>query len=140
MKILFYSSMLLALTACQSTTPVKLILPDGNRSYTEWTEEDRQKEIAVKPIFRSPESSAAIIRLKGNERPHYHDQHDLNVSLLSGMSVIHFKDHEVKMLPGDVVFIPKGAYHWAENIAPSASIVFAIFSPAYSGKDKRLED
>lgn len=140
MKILLCIPLLIALTACQYTKSVKLIFPEGGRPYTKWTEEERQKAIAVKPIYRSTESSAFLIRLKGNELPHYHDHHDLSVSLLSGKSIIHFKDHEHTMMPGDVVFVPQGTLHWAENIDPAESIVFAVFSPAYSGKDKRLAD
>jgi len=31
-------------------------------------------------------------------------------------------------------------YHWAENTAANASVVFAVFSPAFDGKDKREAD
>ena len=94
----------------------------------------------MKTLYRGDDSSAHLIRLKGRELPHYHDQHDLNVSLLSGKCIIHFIDHAVTMLPGDVVFIPQGSYHWAENIDPLASVVFAVFAPAFDGKDKRLAE
>jgi len=59
------------------------------------------------------------------------------VTVLSGQSTIHFKDRNVKLNPGDVIFIPKGKYHWAENTDPNSSVVFAVFSPGFDGKDRR---
>jgi len=127
----------LFLTACHSSNPVKLVYPDKIIQHTEWTEEELKKEIAIQHLHRSTDSSTHIIRLKGKEIPHYHDKHDLNVTVLAGKSTIHFKKHKVALAPGDVIFIPKGTYHWAENGGSNASVVFAIFSPAFDGKDKR---
>ena len=129
-NLLIYIFLLHVLTACQTSNPVHLLFPDQNYSSTKWTAAEQQKAIAIQHL----------IRLKGKELPHYHDKHDLNVSLLSGNSIIHFKGHEVRMKPGDVVFIPQGTYHWAENTDPVASVVFAVFSPAFDGKDKRLAE
>ncbi|MFK5969102.1 MAG: cupin domain-containing protein [Candidatus Marithrix sp.] len=67
------------------------------------------------------------MRLKGNEFPHYHDHHDLNVSILSGKGIIHFEDHDVPLVPGDVIFISKGTFHWTENTDTNASVC-GIFS------------
>jgi len=61
----------------------------------------------------------------------------LTVSVISGAAVIHFKNHEVSLLPGDVIYIPKGTFHWAENMDPVASVAFAVFAPAFDGKDRR---
>ena len=129
--------LVLSLTASHASHPVQLIFPAKEDSNASWTAAELQLEIAVKPLYRSKEASTHLIRLKGKEKPHFHDHHDLSVSVLSGKSVIHFKDREVTMMPGDVVFIPQGILHWAENIDPSASVVFAVFSPAFSGKDNR---
>ena len=75
--------------------------------------------------------------MRGQEFPHFHDHHDLSVSVLSGKGIVHFKDHDVVITPGDVIFIPRGTFHWAENTDPDASVVFAVFSPPFDGKDKR---
>jgi len=127
----------LLLVACHSSNPIKLVYPDKIYQQTEWTENELKKEIAIRHLHRTANTSTHLIRLNGKEFPHYHDRHDLNISVLSGTSIIHFKDHEVSLQPGDVTFIPKGTYHWAENTGSIASVVFAAFSPAFDGKDKR---
>ena len=133
-KVLFVA---LCLPACQSNEPVKLVYPDRVYLQTSWTEDERRKDISIRHLHRSTGASTHLIRLKGREFPHYHDRHDLTVSLLSGKSTIHFRDHQVSLQPGDVTFIPKGTLHWAENTDPVASVVFAVFSPAFDGKDRR---
>ncbi len=137
MKIAMCVFVVLFLVACQSSNHVKLIYPDKIYQQTKWTEDELKKNIAIRHLHRGTAASTHLIRLKGNEFPHYHDRHDLNVSVLSGKSTIHFKDHAVVLVPGDVIFIPKGTFHWAENTDSVASVVFAVFSPAFDGKDRR---
>jgi mannose-6-phosphate isomerase-like protein (cupin superfamily) len=137
MKKIIFIFFSLLLVACHSNNQTKLVYPDKIYQQPEWTENELQKNIAIRHLHRSTNASTHLIRLKGSESPHYHDHHDLNVSVLSGKSTIHFKDHKVLLQPGDIIFIPKGTYHWAENSDPVASVVFALFSPAFDGKDKR---
>jgi mannose-6-phosphate isomerase-like protein (cupin superfamily) len=116
----------------------KVVLENKGYQNVQWTEEEKQKEIAIRHMSRTEYSSTHLLRVRGAEKPHVHDHHDLTVTVISGKSIIHFKDHEVVLEKGDVVHIPRGTYHWAENIDPEASVAFAVFSPAYKGKDKRL--
>ena len=131
------TAIILSLSACQTIKP-SLIFPQTSYKDIQWTKEQLAKPIALQHIYRSEYSSGHLVRLAGKEQPHYHDEHDLNVTLLTGKSIIHFQDRDVLMQAGDVVFIPKGTYHWAENLDKNASVVFAVYSPAFSGKDKRL--
>ena len=128
------------LTACQSSPPIQLVYPDGPQRYDDWTEAQRRQDIAVRTLSHSEAVSTHLIRLKGREFPHYHDRHDLSVTVLAGTAVIHFKEHGMRLGPGDAVFIPRGNYHWAENTGPEASIVHAVFSPGFDGKDRRRAD
>ena len=118
----------------------KVVLPTKEYKNIEWSSADKAKNIALKHLSRNEYSSSHLIRIKESEKPHYHDTHNLTVTVLEGDSIIHFKEHKVLLHKGDVVYIPKGTYHWAENIDSEASVVFATFSPAFNGKDKRLVD
>lgn len=128
---------MICLTACQTTKTQKLIFPEQTYQKVQWTEKEKSLPIAIRHLYRNEAVSTHLIRLQGNETPHYHDHHDLSVTALSGQSTIHFKDKQIALKPGDVVFIPRGTYHWAENHDINGSVVFAVFSPAYQGKDKR---
>ena len=103
-----------------------------------WTQAQKQQPIALQHLSRSAHSSSHYILLNGAEQPHYHDNHDLSVTLIKGESIIHFEDRAVTVKAGDVVFIPKGTYHWAENTSEEGCEIHAVFSPAFDGKDKRL--
>lgn len=136
MKIVPIVSIALLFIGC-SHKP-KVVFPDKGYENIEWSASDKSKNIAVHHLSQGSYSSTHLIRIKGSEKPHYHDTHDLTVTIIEGESIIHFRDHEVVLYQGDVIHIPKGTYHWAENIDSKASVVFALFSPSFKGKDKRL--
>lgn len=140
MKVFLFILFIMTLVACQSNPSPKLVFPDKDYANISWTADEIAKDIALRKLYRSEAISTYLMRLKGKEFPHYHDRHDLSVTLLSGKSIIHFRDRDVVLLPGDALFIPKGTYHWAENIDPEASVVFSLFSPAFDGKDRRKAD
>lgn len=102
-----------------------------------WTQEDLAKPIAVHRLAHSAEQTTLLIRLMGKETPHYHDNHDLNIKVLAGESVVHLKDKDVRLAVGDTLFVPRGTLHWAENKQSEANIVLVVINPGLEGKDKR---
>ena len=129
---------LISATFIGCTHSPKIVFPDKGYQDIEWSKSEKERDIAIRHLSKNEYSSSHLIRLKGQEPPHYHDNHNLMVSMISGESILHFKDHEVVLYEGDVITIPKGVYHWAENIDSEASVVFATFSPAFRGVDRRL--
>lgn len=118
----------------------QLVFPGHNQAADAWSPAEREQDIAVRPLYRNDQVSTHLIRLAGREPPHRHDRHDLSVTVLAGSSRIHFADRQVDLRPGDTVFVPRGAFHWAENTGAGASVVFAVFAPAYRGQDRQLVD
>ncbi|MCB1734660.1 MAG: cupin domain-containing protein [Gammaproteobacteria bacterium] len=112
-------------------------LPDAVHRLPEWSEAELAQAISVRPLNRSAFASTHLIRLQGREQPHFHDQHDLAITLLHGKSVLHFAERDVALHAGDTAFIPRGTYHWAENTDVGASVVFAVFAPPFDGMDRR---
>lgn len=106
----------------------------------QWTADELSRDIAVKTLRTTPEASFHLIRLKGAEPPHVHDRHDLTVFILSGTSVVHFKDRAVSIEPGELIDIPRGVWHWAENLGQDPTHAYAVFTPPFDGKDRRLEE
>ena len=91
--------------------------------------------MVVRRLRVTPETSHHIIRLKNAEKPHIHKHHDLTVFVLEGTAVIHFDNKNLIAKAGDVIEIPRGVVHWAENLDRRGSQVYAIFNPPYEGKD-----
>jgi quercetin dioxygenase-like cupin family protein len=100
-----------------------------------WTPEELAKPIAVRRLRATPAMSVSVIRLAGAEQPHIHQEHDLVVVLLTGEARLHLGGRVVAVHSGDVMEIPRGTVHWAENAGPGASEVYAVFSPPYDGLD-----
>jgi quercetin dioxygenase-like cupin family protein len=100
-----------------------------------WTPDELAKPIAVRPLRRTAETSVSLIRLAGAEQPHIHKDHDLVVILLTGSARLHLGGRTVAVRAGDVMEIPRGVVHWAENTGPGASEVYAVFSPPFDGRD-----
>jgi mannose-6-phosphate isomerase-like protein (cupin superfamily) len=105
-----------------------------------WTTEESAKDIAVVEVRRGNWSSQHVVRLKGAEKPHVHDRHDLVVTLLSGRVRMHIGDQDFLMDPGDVADVPHGTTHWAENISRGFSEAYVVFAPPFDGRDTRPVD
>lgn len=129
--------LIVQLAASPLTNAAKLVFPTETLPLDQWTTAEKQKPIAVRHLHKTDTSSTHLVRLAGAEKPHVHDSHDLTVTVLSGTSTIHIGEREEAVSAGDVIVIPKGTYHWAENNGEAASIVLTIFSPAFDGKDVR---
>tara|TARA_B100001971_G_C18247272_1_gene575292 strand:- start:349 stop:771 length:423 start_codon:yes stop_codon:yes gene_type:complete len=104
----------------------------------QWSQDELTSDVAVKNLRATAEASFHLVRLKGAESPHIHDRHDLTVFILSGTSTVNFKDHAISMGPGDLIKIPRGVLHWAKNIGQDPTQAYAIFTPPFDGKDRRV--
>ncbi len=100
-----------------------------------WTEEELAQDISIRLLKRTDKSSHHMIRLKGSERPHVHQTHDLSVRLIKGSVRVYVEDRWIEMKAGDKLEIPKNTLHWAENTALEASEAYAVFSPPLDERD-----
>ena len=96
---------------------------------TPWTQEEKEKNIAIKHLERNEHMSSHLVRIKGKEPPHVHDHHSMVVTVVSGSSVIHLAERKVSLQPGDIIMLSKGEFHWVENIGEEASVAHVVFSP-----------
>jgi mannose-6-phosphate isomerase-like protein (cupin superfamily) len=51
---------------------------------------------------------------------------------------MHLADRVIDVGPGDVIDVPRGVVHWAENVGDGASEAYAVFAPPFDGKDRRF--
>jgi mannose-6-phosphate isomerase-like protein (cupin superfamily) len=114
--------------------------PGGPLPAVTWTDEELGKDVAIKTVRQSDGASYHVVRLFKAEKPHIHDRSDLIVVVLSGHVNMHFRDRVVPVGPGQIIDIPKGEPHWAENAAAEPSFAYVVFAPAFDGKDRRPVD
>jgi mannose-6-phosphate isomerase-like protein (cupin superfamily) len=125
----------LMLTACVGSRTGVVYKPGEILAYINWTPEEQQKDIAIRTLKTTNETSHHLIRLLTREKPHIHAEHDLTVTVIAGKAIVHLGDKIYHTQAGDVIEIPKGVPHWAENIHNPASVVYAIFNPPFDSRD-----
>lgn len=128
----------LTLTVCVTTQARAVDFPVVDWQKVVWTQEELALPIATHHLERSTrQKSSHLIRLMGKETTHYHDNHDLNIKVLAGESVVHLAEKKVRLAVGDELVVTRGTLHWAENPGKEQNIVLVVFEPGFDGKDKR---
>lgn len=104
-----------------------------------FSDEEKKAPLVIKELYRDDNKSSHIILLNGAEKPHYHDRHSIEVTLVKGKNRLHLGDKVIDLQKEKTVRIDKGVLHWAENAGDGYSIVSADFYPPFDGKDRRFE-
>ena len=131
-------SALILFTSCQSAHLHKIIAPEKLITQEHWSQEELSRDISIHTLKTTPEASYHLILLHGFEKPHTHNEHDLVVFVLKGKSQVVMADKTFEVKAGDVVEIPRGVVHWAKNLDPVATEVYAVFTPPFDGKDHQV--
>ena len=118
---------LLALLAACAAPPAQVLTPVGPRAQVTWTEEELGQDLAARTLWERGNDRGVLIRLRGKEEPHEHPEHGLLVCMLSGLGEIHYGERSYVMRAGDVIEIPRGVSHWAENTHPAGSVAYVVF-------------
>ena len=134
--------MALALSSCASRKEWggRLIQPDQIVTGVSWVAAEKKSDVSIRKLRQTNDASFQLVRLNTREKPHTHDRHDLTVFVLKGSALMHFGTRQIKVRAGDVIDIPRGTPHWVENRSKHGSEVFAVFTPAFDGKDTRYLD
>lgn len=93
------------------------------------------EDISKALILEMENSSAHFIHIRGSEKKHSHDFHDLTVIIQSGSGRMYLGTSSVSVAAGAVIFIPRGLEHYFVNGGPEPASAIAVYSPAFDGKD-----
>jgi quercetin dioxygenase-like cupin family protein len=89
-------------------------------------------------LLKQPDVSHFLVQIRNREQPHIHQTHDATIVMLRGRGRLVVKDQIMIAREGDVLFIPRGTPHYYVNDGPAPTVVLAIFTPAYDGKDAEV--
>ncbi len=118
----------------------RLIMPGQVVDHVPWVSSETKSDVAIRKLRNTVDASFQIVRLNTAEKPHVHATHDLTVFVLKGRALMHLAGQTIKVKAGDVIDIPRGVPHWVENKSKSGSEVFAVFTPAFDGRDTAYPD
>lgn len=96
------------------------------------------QEIRLDEISRGDSSSAHTVQIRKEEPLHIHQNHDVLVVILKGRGVLTLEKRRLEVKPGAVVSIPRGMPHSFVNQGSDPAVAFAVFMPAFDGKDRVL--
>lgn len=142
MKRGFLTFLLVMLTGCatQSTQWVTFPISQGGKGVTleTWLKEHPLKAdqgTGIEELSRGETASAAIVQIRKQEPLHVHENHDLTVIVLKGYGTLTVGDRKLELRPGSIVTIPRGVPHAFLNKSPEPAVAYAMFNPAFDGKD-----
>lgn len=105
-----------------------------------FSEEEKKAPLVIKEVYRDSEKSSHIILMNGSEKPHFHDRHSFEVTLVKGQNRLTVAGQAVNLVPEHKVRVEKGTLHFAENTGPGYSILSVSFYPPFDGKDRRFSE
>lgn len=136
---------LILLAGCATGGPQWVTFPDGGSGKGTTLEAWLKKhplaagqEIRLDEISRGDSSSAHIVQVRKEEPLHIHQTHDAVVVILKGRGILTLAKRRLEVKPGAILSIPRGVPHSFVNQGPDPAVAFAVFMPAFDGKDRVL--
>ncbi|MBM4335623.1 MAG: cupin domain-containing protein [Deltaproteobacteria bacterium] len=94
------------------------------------------KDFQVSEIGRDEHSSHHAVWIVDREIPHRHDRHDLFVVMLRGHGAMRLGDEERPVGEGSILYVPRGMPHAFRNASGAPALAYAIYAPAFDGRDR----
>ncbi len=93
----------------------------------------------IQELYHSDNMSVAYVTIKNAALSHKHLKMEEVYYIQSGNGILYLGQDKAKVLPGDVITIPKGVYHHLENVAFKPLELLVITHPRYDLSDVILE-
>jgi mannose-6-phosphate isomerase-like protein (cupin superfamily) len=132
------AGLVLALTACGDGRTAIIVTPALESRTVDWTDQERNEQVASRLLHSDAGSSAHAVRLVGTMEERVHDAHDLTVMVLTGTAYVRLGGKFHSIAAGDIIEIPRGSAYYFENHGSEPSQLYELFFPPYDGKDMRM--
>ena len=93
------------------------------------------ENIKVASLGRSASASQHVVQIGDREALHVHKIHDATVTMMRGQGYLFLADKRVKLKAGDIVHVQRGVPHQYVNTASEPTVLLAVYSPPFDGKD-----
>ena len=94
------------------------------------------EELRVVELARDASTSQHLVAIRGQEIPHRHDHHDLLVVMLRGHGRMRLGSEERPVGEGSILYVPRGSVHAFRNESPEPAVAYAVYVPAFDGRDR----
>ena len=93
------------------------------------------ENIKVANLGRSASASQHVVQIRDREVLHEHKIHDATVTMLRGQGYLVLGANRVNLKAGDIIHIQRGVAHQYVNTSSEPTVVLAVYSPPFDGKD-----
>ncbi len=97
---------------------------------------ETDKDFQVAEVGRDAHSSHHVVWIVDREAPHRHDTHDLVVVMLRGFGTMRLGADTQPVGPSSILYVPRGTPHAFSNESGEPALAYAVYSPAFDGKDR----
>jgi len=94
----------------------------------------------VKQLSTDKHTSNFVIFVKQGVKAHVHKTHSETVYVLEGEGEMRLGDKQIKVKPGDFIFIPENTVHSVKVISKTPMKVLSNQAPEFLGKDRVFID
>lgn len=94
----------------------------------------------VVEIGRDAHTSHHVVAIRDRETPHRHDRHDLTVVMVEGWGTLRMGDEQRRVGRGSILYVPRGTVHAFRNLGDEPAVAYAVYTPAFDGKDRVVEE
>lgn len=94
------------------------------------------QDFRVIELARDTGASQHLVAIRSAEIPHRHDRHDLLVVMLRGHGRMRLGAEQRPVGEGSILYVPRGAVHAFSNDSPEPAVAYAVYVPAFDGKDR----
>ncbi len=142
------SVLLLGLTALAATAfagePAAVfdgLFPEGRLTLALASLAEGQKlapdeDFKISDLGHDANSSHHSVWIRDREVPHRHDRHDLFVVILKGYGEMRLGEDTRSVGLGSILYVPRGTPHAFRNLSPEPALAYAVYAPAFDGKDR----
>jgi len=94
------------------------------------------EDFRVIELARDTQTSQHLVAIRRAEIPHRHDRHALLVVMLRGHGRMRIGAEERPVGEGSILYVPQGAVHAFRNESPEPAVAYAVYLPAFDGRDR----
>ena len=94
------------------------------------------KDFQVTEVGRDAHSSHHAVWIVDREVPHRHDTHDLVVVMVRGFGTMRLGAETRPVGPSSILYVPRGTPHAFTNESGEPALAYAVYTPAFDGKDR----
>jgi mannose-6-phosphate isomerase-like protein (cupin superfamily) len=132
---------ILGAAAARSPAVLDALYPEGRTTLPLTELADREplrpdETFRVVNLGRDAHTSHHVVHIRDAETPHRHDTHDLVVVILRGHGQMLLGTDRRPVSEGSILYVPRGTVHAFANESDEPASAYAMYSPAFDGKDK----